>query len=40
MSVTDSVPNFLARCSVLGIAQNVQDALVAAGLDTISKYSD
>ena len=39
MSVTDSVPNFLARCSVLGIAQNVQDALVAAGLDTISKYA-
>ena len=39
MAVTDSAPNFLARCNALGIATPVQDALVASGLDTISKFA-
>ena len=39
MAVTDSAPNFLARSNALGIATPVQDALVAAGLDTNSKFA-
>ena len=39
MAVTDSAPNFLARCASLGITQTVQDSLVASGLDTISKFA-
>ena len=39
MSVTDSTPNFLARCSALGLSEQIQDELVVAGLDTISKFA-
>ena len=39
MSVTDSAPNFLARCSALGLSEQIQDELVLAGLDTISKFA-
>ena len=39
MSVTDSTPNFLARCSALGLSEQIQDELVLAGLDTISKFA-
>ena len=39
MSVTDSTPNFLARCVALGVSDQIQQELVAAGLDTISKYA-
>ena len=39
MAVTDSTPNFLARCNALGLSETVQDSLTAAGLDTISKFA-
>ena len=39
MAVTDSTPNFLARCNALGLTEAVQDKLVEAGLDTISKFA-
>ena len=39
MSVTDSTPNFLARCLALGLSEQIQDELVLAGLDTISKLA-
>ena len=39
MSVTDSTPNFLARCSALGLSEQIQDEVVVAGLDTISKFA-
>lgn len=34
-----STPNFLARCNALGLSDNIQNGLVAAGLDTISKFA-
>ena len=37
--MTDSNPNFLARCSALGLSEQIQDELVVAGLDTISKFA-
>lgn len=39
MAVTDSTPNFLARCNALGLSEGIQDKLVDAGLDTISKFA-
>ena len=39
MSVTDSTPNFLARCSALGLSEQIQDELCQSGLETISKFA-
>ena len=39
MAVTDSAPNFLARCNALGLSEIVQNSLTAAGLDAISKLA-
>ncbi len=39
MAVTDSAPNFLARCNALGLSEAVQNSLTTAGLDTISIFA-
>lgn len=39
MSLTDSEPNFRARASALGLADDVVEALCTNGVNTLAKYA-
>ncbi len=39
MSLTDSEPNFRARCNALGLATTVTDALCTSGVGAIAKFA-
>ena len=39
MSLTDSEPNFRARCNALGLSTTVTDALCTSGVGTIAKFA-